>query len=106
MTKADRDALKACMDLAMREPSCAEQLRDQLKDGLPWEEVSRFACDCVQSEALHLKPWEESPCVVDEDDPEERDKQAQHLLRQMLAAGVSRYDPDPLAALEAAAVKR
>jgi hypothetical protein len=47
----------------------------------------------------------EPPCIADEDDPNERDKDAQRLLRKMLAAGISRYDPDPLAALEKAGTK-
>jgi hypothetical protein len=34
--------------------------------------------------------------VPDENDPHERDKAAQDLLRRMVAAGVSRYEPDPL----------
>ena len=40
----------------------------------------------------------EPPCVVSEDGPE-RDQAAQKLVRRMLVVGVSRYDPDPLAAL-------
>jgi hypothetical protein len=56
----------------------------------------------AQCAALRLKPWQEPPCVVSEDDPNERDKSAQELLRRMLAAGVSRYDRDPLAALAVA----
>jgi len=64
-----------------------------------WYEVASFAAGCCQYQALQLKPWQEPPCQCDEDDPNERDRQGQALLRKMLAAGVSRYDPDPLAAL-------
>jgi hypothetical protein len=49
---------------------------------------------------------EEPPCVVGADDPDERAKAAQHLLRKMLAAGVSRYEPDPLTALRRAKRRR
>jgi hypothetical protein len=42
-----------------------------------------------------VRPWQEPPCVADENDPDERDPQAQWLLRRMLKAGLSRYEPDP-----------
>lgn len=66
------------------------------------QDVAEFAAYCCQIRALHLKPWQEPPCVADEDGPAERDKAAQKLLREMLALGVSRYDPDPVAAIAAA----
>lgn len=46
-----------------------------------------------------VRPWQEPPCVADENDPDERDPQAQWLLRRMLKAGLSRYEPDPRTAL-------
>jgi hypothetical protein len=51
--------------------------------------------------SLRLPQWINPPCWVHEDDPEEDDKDEQELLRRMLAAGLSRYEPDPLAALKA-----
>ena len=53
----------------------------------------------AQRKNLGLKPWQEPPCVADPDDPDERDKAAQALLRRMLAAGISRWEHDPLRAL-------
>jgi hypothetical protein len=47
-----------------------------------------------------LTPWEEPPCWADEDDPHPADRVAQTLLKKMLAKGISRYNPDPLAALD------
>ena len=52
----------------------------------------------LQSDTLKLRPWQLPPCTAKQDDPNERDKEAQ-ALRKMLAAGLSRYEPDPLAAL-------
>jgi hypothetical protein len=66
----------------------------------------RDAAYRAQISALNLKPWEEPPCVVDENDPNERAKDAQKLLRRMLALGISRWHHDPLAAIEAAEQKR
>jgi hypothetical protein len=98
LSQADCDALERCMELAQRDPERAEQLRSMLGDE-PWDEVAEFASHCCQYYALSLRPWQSPPSSVDEDDPDERDKDAQQLLRKMLAAGVSRYDPDPLQAL-------
>ena len=82
------------------DPERAEQLRQMLVDR-SWREVAEFASYHCQASALNLKPHEEPPSVADENDPEERDKGAQRLLRRMLAAGLSRFDPDPVAALRA-----
>jgi hypothetical protein len=98
----DRAALERAMEIAKRDLLRAEQLEGKLLQGDPWAEVAEFAAYSCQIHALSLKPWQSPPCHADEDDPDEQDKKAQHLLRKMLAAGVSRFDPDPLAALERA----
>ena len=97
----DRDALERAMQIAQRDPLRAAQLQSKLKDE-PWIEVAEFASYSCQIHALNLKPWQSPPCTEDEDDPTPHDKAAQTLLRRMLAAGVSRYDPDPLKALAGA----
>jgi len=97
----DRLALKRALDTASKaDKGRAKQLADKLRNE-PWEDVAAFAAYCVQWRALRLKLWELPPCSVEEDDPNPRDKAAQALLRRMLAAGLSRYEPDPMAALEA-----
>src|SRR5262249_25615653 len=98
-SEADRDALERAMQIARRDPSRAQQLDEKLQDE-SWDEVAAFAAYVCQNRALHLKPWQSPPSSVAEDDPDEDDEDAQMLLRRMLAAGVSRYDPDPLAALK------
>ena len=67
----------------------------------PWLECATFAAYSCQMDSLKLKPWEFPPCWVEPGDREHR--QAAKLLRKMLAAGVSRFHPDPLAAIEATA---
>jgi hypothetical protein len=94
----DRDALERCLALAREsDPLRAEQIDDKLRSE-PWFEVADFACYVVQRRSLHLKPWEMPPSSAEpnEDSPEGE------LLRRMLAAGLSRYEPDPIAALNAA----
>ena len=96
----DRDALTRAMQIAIRrDPGRAQQLQSKLQDE-PWREVAEFAAYGCQMHALSLRPWRDPPCHADEDETKPRDKAAQRLLRKMLAAGVSRYEPDPLAALE------
>jgi hypothetical protein len=104
LSEADKAALELAMTIARQEPGRADDLDARIKeDG--WEDAATFAAYGAQRRALHLKTWEEPPCVADENDPNERDRQAQALLRRMLAAGVSRYNPDPLRALEEAEQK-
>ncbi len=71
------------MEKARDEPGRGAQLDAKLEDE-NWDEVAKFAAYCCQSQALHLKPWDEPPCVADEDDPDERAKDAQALLRRCL----------------------
>ena len=68
-----------------------------------WLEAATFASYSRQIDTLHLKPWQEPPChVTDENEPRRGEAAAAKILRKMLKAGVSRWHPDPLAALEAA----
>ena len=103
----DRDALQRAMEIAQRDPLSAKHLRSKLEDQ-PWREVAEFAAYSCQIDALSLKPWQSPPIHIDEDADEpdsaerEPDTAARKLLRRMLAAGVSRYDPNPLAALAGA----
>ncbi len=72
---------------------------------------------CQQNNALHLKPWQSPPCHIDADEidailargpPSPQNMEADKkyggalLLRRMLAAGLSAYDPTPLESLAAA----
>jgi hypothetical protein len=65
--------------------------------------VATFAASCCQSRSLNLDPWEEPPCHGDS--VHQPDPAAKKLLEQMLAAGVSRWHPDPMAALAEAKQK-
>jgi hypothetical protein len=108
----DREALERAMKIAQRDPLRAEHLRSKLEDQ-PWREVAEFAAYSCQIDALSLKPWQDPPVIIDEDADEPNNSAdrapntaARKLLRQMLRAGVSRYEPDPLTALRQAARKR
>ena len=99
MTKHDRAALTLAMETCRAESEGrAWQLDEKLKDE-SWEETATFAAFSAQSRALALQPWESPPCIAD---GFHGDAASRKLLRQMLAAGISRYHPDPLGALEEA----
>ena len=67
-----------------------------------WAETASFASYHVQSKALGLLPWQEPPCDGDSEQP---DPDATRLMEKMLAAGISKYHPDPLQALAEAKKK-
>jgi hypothetical protein len=105
LSAVDREALTRAIELAKGESAVrAAQINDKLKTESPLR-VGEFAAYCCQHRALQTKPWELAPCSVDEDDPipvgddHRRKARAIKLLRRLLAAGLSRYEPQPLAAL-------
>jgi hypothetical protein len=101
LTTNDRAALELALRTARQESAGrAEQLALKLaEDG--WFATARFAAYSCQVDALHLQPWEWPPVWAGEDD-DESPAEAVQLLRRMLKAGLSRFDPDPMAALEKA----
>jgi hypothetical protein len=106
LSKQDRAALELAMKLIRTEsPGRAEQIDSMLEDR-PWQEVAEFAVYCLQIKSLRLKPSEHPPLHADEDGDEELNQRAGPegvaLLKRMLACGVSRWHPDPIAACEAA----
>jgi hypothetical protein len=103
MDKRDRIALTRALAICRDEDEGrAEQIDAKLEDE-PWAEVAMFATFCCQTRSLALQPWDLPPCCADEDgDSDGVDCDAIKLLRTMLAAGVSRFDPDSMTALEAA----
>ena len=108
----DGDALKRALVACRAESSArAKQLDSKLRDE-PWEEVAQFASYCAQGRALDLMPWQSPPCranlgALSEPfgDPRAARESAE-LLRRLLDAGLSRFEPDPLGAIEEAEGKR
>jgi hypothetical protein len=80
-----------------------DQIDEMLRDR-PWEDVAQFAAYGCQIRALKLKSWQSPPCCVsDENEPRIGEESAAKLLHRMLKAGISRWHPDPMVALEAVA---
>ena len=84
----------------------ADHLDELLAEQPRWQ-VARVAAYVCLCKTLELKPWQWPPCWVrDPDDPDDptdvQEQVAAALVRRMLRAGVSKFHPDPPAALAAA----
>jgi hypothetical protein len=108
MTRADRAAMKlAIQQYARLSVADAAQIRDKLASE-DWESVGRFAAYGMQMRTLRLRPWEITPSWVDDLDAAlakppgpHGERRAAEFVKRMRAAGISRFHPDPLAALAA-----
>ncbi|WP_192178817.1 hypothetical protein [Mesorhizobium amorphae] len=93
----DREALERSIEIACQDKRAgrAEQIAWKIanNDG-GWFEAAIFASFCCQVDSLRLKPWESPPVHGRKEDP-----QSWRLLRRMLKAGISQFEPDPAAAL-------
>jgi hypothetical protein len=89
-----------------RESKARRQQIDDFLSSRPWIEVGRFCAAVAQEHSLHLMPWMHPPCHIRDiaaaldDLDEQRGYRAAALLRQrMERCGVSRWHPDPIAAI-------
>ena len=110
LTRTDKAAMRrAILTIRQRDEASREQIDAMLKTDT-FEEVGAFASFSAQSRALRLQPWETSLLYVGNLDAALRlpfgglskDREAAELLQRMIANGISKYEPDPLAALAAA----
>jgi hypothetical protein len=114
LTKADRDALRRALEMAR---AGSEEEREHIdrvlaEDG--WQRAAETAAYHCQDARLHLKPWQPPPCWIRNlagnlaagDDGVGGRYAAAKLVQRLLARGLSRFEPDPLGALEAAEGKR
>lgn len=109
MDAIDTDALKRAL-VACRAESAgrAKQIDGMLIDR-PWERVARFAAYSVQIDSLGLMPWQKPPCKTNLDSALREPfgeahgrREAGEMLQRLLNAGLSRFEPNPIAALERA----
>jgi hypothetical protein len=114
LTEADVEALARAIDLAQQESRAQRQQIDDMIRERGWERAARFAAYCCQDRALRLKPWMTPPCWLRSDaavkaaqaapSPDLGGRRAAgQLVERLLAVGLSRYEPDPEAALAKAA---
>ena len=113
LTPIDRAALELALEADRSKGDRATRLQlESMLQERPWIEVAKFAAYGRQCDALRLRPWQPPPCWAEVDDqdneagPISGHRAAAELLRRMLALGISRWHPDPLAAIEAAEAGR
>jgi hypothetical protein len=97
MKRIDEAALDLALETVLKgkDAERAEQVR-QLRAADGWLPTARLCAALLQRQQLELKPWDKAPSDLDRAD----DSIGGRLLRRMLAAGLSRYDPNPLRVLE------
>jgi hypothetical protein len=116
MKRVDREAMKRAIEQMRRKGGeDARQIEQKLRHE-PWEDVGRFAAYSCQDKHLQLEPWMVPPCWLRDDDDVQGAlampydysgrRQAGELVRRLLAAGLSRYEPDPINALARIAAER
>jgi hypothetical protein len=108
MNRIDKDAMERAIEAARAESAArATQIDSKLQDE-SWERVAQFASYCVQGRVLNLQPWQKPPChasLADLDQPYDDPRGAREsaeLLKRLIDANLSPYEPDPMAALERA----
>jgi hypothetical protein len=111
LSEVDNAALWRAMRMARRDPMRRRQLDAMMETGRDKVEVAKFASYVCQADRLNLKPWETAPCHIsiaktwvelDASGPDHRHRrivEAQALVQKLLKAGLSRWEPDPVAAL-------
>ena len=112
-SKADQAALDKALELTLADhddDGRPQQVRAiQLESG--WYAAAIFCSGIRQSDHLSLSPWESTPSDLDPDEidaiiargaPHNHEYGAAVLLKKMLKAGVSRFDPSPIDAIAAA----
>ena len=108
LSPADMDALtRAVAEQRARGGERKQQIEDMLATRT-WLETAKFAAYSLQILHLEIKPWQVVPCDVMPDAVDAPGDEMRHvgsaarIVRRLLAAGLSRYEGDPLAALERA----
>ena len=91
----DREALERAVQLMLANRELGAHVAETLRER-PWLSVAHFCVFSLQMDALSLKPWEHPPAWGGTPD-------ADALADRLREAGLSRYDPDPAAALARAA---
>jgi hypothetical protein len=100
------------MEIYMRDPACRYQIEAMRINGKQsWEERALFACSCVQSETMSLRPWETAPSdavgephptIANLDSQMREWRKAHAVVERLLKLGLSPYVADPLGEINGA----
>jgi hypothetical protein len=104
----DQDAFRRAIEMLLQlEPTWEGGITKMLEER-PFEEVGEWASGVCQAQNLRLKPWQCAPSsTANVENP--RDVYGVRpaevgLLRKLLSLGLSRFEPDPLAAMHVSSV--
>jgi hypothetical protein len=96
LSAVDRDALERALEKAKAdEPERIERKLERKG----WLEVAASAAYVCQRRALGLKPWQSPPMYGDAYPGHDGHAAAAVLLKRLIAAGLSRFEPGPIGAL-------
>jgi hypothetical protein len=103
MEQRDLEAMRRAIEVLRSDPELRDQIETMLRNQSE-QEVGTFAVGFLQVRNLRLKGWECPPCdtfnVAQPSDHYGCRANEVTLLRRMLAAGLSRFDPNPMPTLE------
>jgi hypothetical protein len=100
----DKDAFKRAIEMVLQlEPSSSGTITKMLEEK-PFTEVGEWASGVCQARTLRLRPWQAAPSSTSNVE-HPRDVYGIRpaevgLLRRMLGLGLSRFEPNPLKAIE------
>jgi hypothetical protein len=97
LSQIDKDALERAVATVRKSRAEAKRIDERLAKS-DWFGIATDCAFHAQMIALGLKPWMSPPMFAHITEPR-RDEQAIALLHRLLAANLSRYEPDPLGAL-------
>jgi hypothetical protein len=117
LSSVDREAIERAIAITRRssEPGRKEQL-DRLLAEEGFDAAADLAVYHCQRELIRPRLWQPTPADIDPDqvdaiiargdDGKNGENQAARLLRRMLKAGLSRFEPQPIEALAAVKARR
>jgi hypothetical protein len=111
LSPVDQEALERAIEIVRNRPEKEDPGRRQQIDHLleheGWFTAATFCAYSCQRDTVHPKLWQPVPCDIEDlegdlakgDDGKGGQYRAALLLKRMLAAGLSMYEPDPIRAL-------
>jgi hypothetical protein len=106
ISKVDRDAFERAIAIMLKHRELSRDFKRRLDEQRePWADIARHAAVSCQIQAMGLKPWQVAPCEaeINQIDPpgdeHHRTRHASLTLERLLNAELSRWEPDPPAAL-------
>jgi len=106
INEVDCDAFHRALALMLKHRELSRDFKRRLDEGRePWADIARHAASICQIESLGLRAWQTLPCEVEINETDARGcehrstRNASMILKRLLNAGLSRYEPDPPTAL-------